>query len=180
MLLRNNIYLIGFSASGKSTCAPLLSGILKRHYIDLDKEVTNRVGKRQVHLFSEYGQDYYRALESRILKSIITDTDNQIIVTGGGTILLKDNRGLLKETGTIIYLRASPEIIAERIVNSLGAHDASQPLVNAMEMNKFLINIMKFREVFYLDIADVIISTSNLSPIEVVNLIIEKLKSHGQ
>jgi shikimate kinase len=168
------IHLIGFSGVGKSTIAPLLSELLEKPFIDLDEEVTKRTGKRPALIFSKFGQGYYRAVESDTLKDIITKYPDYILVTGGGTVIPKDNRDLLKKTGTVVYLTADPEIIVNRIRKSYNKHDASLPLLNAIEMNRFLNRILQFREVFYLDIADLIIPTDNLTPFEIAQNIVSK------
>jgi shikimate kinase len=161
------IHLIGFSGVGKSTCAPVLSELIGKKFIDLDEYVSKETGMRQFQIFSEHGQDYYREIESIILKSVINNFGNHILVTGGGTVILKENRRLLKRTGKVIYLTASPKTIIQRLMQSMNSHDAAKPLLSAIEMEKFLENILKFREVYYMDAADATIHTDGLSPREV-------------
>jgi shikimate kinase len=158
------IHLIGFSGVGKSTCAPILSDILGKKYIDLDEYVSKTTGMRQFEIFSVHGQDYYREIESNILRSVINNFGNHILVTGGGTVIPKENRKLLKRTGKVIYLTASPITIVQRLMHSMNSHDAAKPLLSAIEMEKFLEKILKFREIYYMDIADATIHTDGLSP----------------
>ncbi len=169
------IHLIGFSGVGKTTCAPILAELIKRPYIDLDEIVAKQADARQVNLFSEYGQDYYRNLESDVLEKIVEQSYDHILVTGGGTVIKEANRVLLAATGTVVHLTATPAIIADRITKSLYKHDVSRPLLNAIEMNKFLINILNFREVYYQAIAEISVNTDDMTPLEIANHIAAKL-----
>jgi shikimate kinase len=107
-------YLTGFMAAGKSTIGPILANTLGWNFFDLDKEVEKQEGMRIVELFEQKGDDYFREIETTILKKL-SEMDESIISLGGGTIVSDVNFGIIKSTGKIIYLKSSPEMAYKRL-----------------------------------------------------------------
>lgn len=116
MKLQNqgNIYLLGFMGSGKSTVAPLLANRLKRAFFDSDDWIEKQAGKSITEIFHDFGEDYFRNLESEAIK-IISKMDNLVVALGGGAILRPENWIKIKDSGVTIYLKCSPEVIFNRI-----------------------------------------------------------------
>jgi len=107
-------YLTGFMAAGKSTIGPILANTLGWNFFDLDKEVEKQEGMRIVELFEQKGDDYFREIETTILKKL-SEMDESIISLGGGAIASDVNFGIIKSTGKIIYLKSSPEMAYKRL-----------------------------------------------------------------
>ena len=107
-------YLTGFMAAGKSTIGPILANTLGWNFFDLDKEVEKQEEMRIVELFEQKGDDYFREIETTILKKL-SEMDESIISLGGGTIASDVNFGIIKSTGKIIYLKSSPEMAYKRL-----------------------------------------------------------------
>jgi shikimate kinase len=107
-------YLTGFMAAGKSTVGPILANTLGWEFYDLDKEVEKKSGLKIVEIFSQKGEDYFREMETGILKDLSLK-DKIIISLGGGAIASKENFKIIKTTGKIIYLKSSPEIAYKRL-----------------------------------------------------------------
>ena len=100
-----NIVLIGMSGVGKTTIGKALSKEMKRGFIDTDEIIANEAKLEIQDIFSTYGEDYFRKLESNLIDKISKD-NNLIISTGGGIILNGKNIRKLKENGVIILLDA--------------------------------------------------------------------------
>ena len=104
---KENVVLTGMPGSGKSTVGKLLklSGF---SFVDTDEAIEKRVGKSIKELISEKGEKYFRDTETEIIKEISSKTA-QIIATGGGAILRKENVNALKRNGKIFFINADPE-----------------------------------------------------------------------
>ena len=109
----DNIFLIGFMGAGKSSVAKAISQKYNKRYIELDKEIELEAGRSIPNIFEIYGEVYFRECETRVLRLIeCTDT---VISCGGGIVLKDENIELLREKGRIIWLKAQPLTIYERI-----------------------------------------------------------------
>jgi shikimate kinase len=107
-------YLTGFMAAGKSTIGPILANTLGWDFFDLDKEVEIQEGMKIVELFERKGEEYFRKIETELLKKL-SENDESIISLGGGAIASEVNFGIIKSSGKIIYLKSSPEMAYKRL-----------------------------------------------------------------
>jgi len=98
-----NIVLIGMPGCGKSTIGEKLAGLLKLDFIDTDLEVARRIGKSPERIISEQGESSFRALESKVILDIAKKT-GLVVATGGGSVLLSENREALAQNGFIVFL----------------------------------------------------------------------------
>lgn len=95
-------YLTGFMAAGKSTIGPILANSLGWNFFDLDKEVEKKEGIKIVDLFKQKGEEYFRKLETEILKEL--SGNNEVIISlGGGAIASEENFNIIKSSGKIIF-----------------------------------------------------------------------------
>ena len=114
------IYLTGFMGSGKSTVGNLLARELGWPFIDLDQTIEAGQGMTIRKIFEKEGEPYFRWLEHAALRESVMG-EPAVIALGGGTIVQRDNQGLLRETGgTTIWLSCSPERLFARCA---GAED---------------------------------------------------------
>ena len=119
------IFLTGFSGSGKSTIGPLLANSLGFEFIDLDKEIEQAAGKSINRIFSEDGEPYFRNLELKTLEEIVCRKD--LVVSLGGGVLESDHCfALIRQHGTLVYLKSSPEILTIRL-----QHKTDRPLLKS-------------------------------------------------
>lgn len=107
-------YLTGFMAAGKSTIGPILANTLGWNFFDLDKEVENQEGMKVVEIFNKKGENYFRKVETELLKGF-SEKDESIISLGGGAIASEENFNIIKSSGKIIYLKSSPEMAYKRL-----------------------------------------------------------------
>ena len=104
--------------SGKSTLGQILANVLGWDFYDLDEELESDENKKVSEIFEEKGEQYFRKIESRKLQQI-SERDKSIIALGGGTLINDDNLKVILQTGKLVYLKVSPEIIYKRIRNKI-------------------------------------------------------------
>jgi shikimate kinase len=140
------IFLIGFMGSGKSTLGKNLAETLNYEFIDSDLWIEKEQGMSIDSIFSSKGEAFFRELELKFIENLNLFNPT-IIATGGGLPCFNGNIEKMKEIGTVIYLKVSPEIIVERI-----KFDDRRPLLNKQDDNEkidFIQNKLKERNVFY-------------------------------
>ena len=104
-LIRNkeNIVLIGMPASGKSTVGRMLEKKLSRKVFDSDKYIEHREKISIPEIFATKGEEYFRDLESCVIKELSTKS-GIIIATGGGSVLRDKNVDNLKKNGRLYFI----------------------------------------------------------------------------
>lgn len=149
MIKQNDkIILIGFMGSGKTTLAKKLAKKLNRSFFDLDKEIEKRENLTITQIFEQNGEDYFRALEFKTLKSILDKELSFVMSVGGGTPCFFDNMKIVNESGTSVYLKCSAGILTSRLINT----KEKRPLIKALneeELKTFITNKLAEREQFY-------------------------------
>ncbi|OYT11221.1 MAG: shikimate kinase [Bacteroidetes bacterium 4572_112] len=156
----NNIFLMGYMASGKTTLGKELAQHLNKKFIDLDKYIELAEGKTISQLFTEIGEDAFREMEHNYLMEVSENNDN-IIALGGGTPCFFNNLEIINASGTSYYLKVPAYIIQQRIENDSN----KRPLLDGMdefEMLEYIQQHMGDRELYYLR-ADKIFSGKNKS-----------------
>jgi shikimate kinase len=109
------IYLLGMPSSGKSTLGRSLARALACPFVDMDKRIEAREGQSIPEIFSLKGEEYFRKVESEVLKAIPT-TERQVISTGGGAPCFFDNLEYIKIHGLSIFLDVPPAVLAQRML----------------------------------------------------------------
>src|ERR1700749_2914941 len=120
---QRNLILVGLMGAGKTTIGRLLAKHFERSFIDSDHEIEARTGVRIPVIFELEGEAGFRARESQVLAELV-QRESIVLATGGGAVLSKDNRELLRENGLVIYLRAQPTDLWHRT-----QHDRNRPLL---------------------------------------------------
>jgi len=137
--MNNQIYLIGFMGSGKSTVGPLIAQKLDYQWVDLDTYIESTEQMTIKDLFTQYGEPYFRELETTHLKNL-SQKNNIVISTGGGIVVTPQNIDFLQKEKTI-YLRWDFDTLYERI-----AHDLNRPLVKTYQQ---LLELYNTRQSLY-------------------------------
>lgn len=148
-----NIYLVGLMGSGKTTVGKLLSKHLRRPFYDTDHEIVRRTGVTIPMIFEVEGEAGFRKREEQMIAEL-TQLDDVILATGGGAILSPSNRELLKQRGTVVYLRGSIEELWQRT-----RHDRNRPLLQTQDPKARLRELYAQRDPLYREIAEVIVDT---------------------
>ena len=168
-----NIILVGLPGSGKTQTGKLLAQKLKRKFVDLDREIEKEMGLAIKEIFARFGENYFRRLEEKKLQELFS-FHNAVIATGGGTVERIGSRKKLKNLGLVVYLKASPKVIASRLNNL-----EKRPLLSSGNPQERLWELMKRRDKLYREVADVVVNNEGTSSIEAVYEIIKALTIGG-
>lgn len=168
--MKKNIVLIGFMGSGKTTFGKKLSRRMGYQFIDTDKWIESRQGKRISRIFEEEGEAFFRKLEAETVKEI-SQSQGLIIGTGGGIVKNDNSMELLKEGGVIVYLKATPEHIFKNVAN-----DKTRPLLQTSDKMETIQNLMKERTPVYKRWADVTVDVTGGTVNQVCGRIIKALE----
>ena len=158
------IYIIGMPGSGKTTISQLLSKKLNYDYHDLDSEIEKKSLMFIDQIFSQYGEETFRRLETEALEKT-KNLKQTVISCGGGIVTIKENKKHMKN-GYVIYIDTDLEIIKKRL-----AEDQSRPLLKTNTLE----DIYQKRFFKYRDFAHWIVS-NNEEIEETTNQIIKHLK----
>lgn len=166
----NNIILVGPMGSGKTTIGRRLSERLSLDFFDSDHEIVNTTGVSIDHIFDVEGEKGFRNRESDVLKKLCS-MPNIVLATGGGAVILKENRELMKKASSIIYLSSSVDQILRRTAKS-----KTRPLLEkSNNRRKTITDIVEARDPLYREVSSLIIDTNGKKLNEVIDEIIEAL-----
>ncbi|MCX8276874.1 MAG: shikimate kinase [Dehalococcoidia bacterium] len=173
-----NIYLIGLSGTGKTRSGRRVAELLGWPFVEMDGVIEDRVGKSIPRIFEENGEEYFRNLEAQILEEVAS-RGGRIVSTGGGVPIRADNRKVMKLSGLVIRLCASPETIHQRLVSSaLRRGRTLRPLLGGDAPIEKLRNMLNEREEAY-STANVAVDTERKSHDEVAEAIARAWQDSG-
>jgi shikimate kinase len=165
----NNIFLVGPMGAGKSTIGKRLAKSLGKTFVDSDHRIEERTGVDIPTIFDIEGEEGFRKREQQVIDEL-TSMQGIVLATGGGAILVKENRQHLVSRGTVIYLRTS---VRQQLART--RHDRNRPLLATEDPEKKLTELLAIREPLYTEVADVIVDTDNCHAQQVVRKIEKKL-----
>ncbi len=162
-----NVILCGMMGAGKTTIGVKIAERTSLRWYDTDVMITDKHGKI-ADIFEYYGEEYFRQLETNIVKEL-SGQDGLVISTGGGLVLKEENNKLLQANGKIVFLRATLETLAARL-----NLDATRPLLKSETENIYdrLKKLLKERMPVYESVADFIVDVDGKTPDEVADEII--------
>lgn len=170
---RGNIFLVGMMGAGKTTLGRALAQRLRLRFVDTDRIMVDRTGVPVRTIFEIEGEDGFRRRESALLAEV-AEGDAQVIATGGGAILARENRELMRQRGTVIYLRANVDNLWERT-----RHDSSRPLLATPDPRATLASLLEARDPLYREAAHVIVDTGAQSAATLVNRVVAALRQNA-
>jgi shikimate kinase len=162
-----NIALIGFMGTGKSSVGQIVAGQLHFTFLDTDHVIESRAGKSISDIFAQEGEPVFRELESKIVGELVT-RNKTVISTGGGLPANPDNLASLKTHSLVVCLWASPEKIWERV-----GSQTHRPLLNEPDPLAKIRTLLAAREPFYRQ-ADVLLNTEMRSLKDVAQQVIHQ------
>ena len=164
-----NIFLVGLMGAGKTTVGRLLARRLKLRFFDSDQEIEARCGVKIPVIWEIEGEAGFRAREAQAIAEISV-LDGIVLATGGGAVLARENRALLSARGTVVYLRATPEHLYERV-----RQDRNRPLLAGGDPLGRLRELYRERDPLYREVADVVIDTGRQSVQVLARALLEQL-----
>jgi shikimate kinase len=170
MTVPGNVFLIGPMGAGKTTIGRHLATLLHKRFVDADHEIERRTGVAIPVIFEIEGEAGFRRRESAVIGALTQEPDI-VLATGGGVVLLEENRQALKQHGTVVYLRADIETLVERT-----RRDRNRPLLQTGDPRGRIEELLREREPIYRQIADVVVDTGQRAPASVARAIAARLK----
>lgn len=127
--IAQNIYLVGMMGCGKSYVGRTLARLLEVEFVDMDTIIENEEQKSIATIFEDDGAEYFRQIESTVLKDLSKGTP-RIISTGGGAPCYHEGMNVMLKTGRVVWLQRS---IAD--IYSVIYQDTNRPLARGITMN---------------------------------------------
>ena len=160
--------LIGMMGSGKTTVGRGLAAALGRPLVDSDAQVEARTGRTVREIFESDGEAAYRVLEREALVDALAEAEPSVVAAAGGVVLDAGNRAVLQEAGTVVWLRARPEVLARRV----SAGRDHRPLLGDDPLAA-LRRLDAERRPLYEEVADLVVDVDDLSTRQVVTAVLE-------
>ena len=168
-----NIFLIGFMGCGKSTVAAKLNQMYGMHVVEMDQEISKRQKMSIPEIFEQYGEEYFRNLESALLEEIATGS-GQVVSCGGGVVLREDNVAEMKKSGHIVLLTAKPENVLKRVQK-----DDNRPILKGRKTVEDIQTLMEARREKYEGAAEIVVATDDKNIAEICDEIIQIIEEIG-
>ncbi len=156
MYRKDNVVLIGFMGSGKTTFGKALAKDLNMDFIDTDDYIVEKTGMSIAEIFEKKGEAEFRRIETDILINLRDNLKNTVLATGGGMPLRTENVLLLKEIGDVLYLTAANKEIYDRVKD-----DTKRPLLQCDDPYAKICAMMKERSPLYEKACDAVIDTNS-------------------
>jgi shikimate kinase len=167
------VTLIGYRGCGKSSVGPLLAARLQCRCIDSDDEIEASSGKSIGEIFADDGETRFRALETEVLRKLLTGPSS-VVAAGGGAILASVNRERMKQAGPVVWLTASIATLASRI----GGDEESQqrrPSLTGKSIEDEVADVLESRLDLYRDAATMTVDAESESPQQITERIVAAL-----
>jgi len=164
-----SVFLIGPMGSGKTAVGRALARRLGLPFADSDAEVESRTGVDIAYIFEREGEEGFRIRERDVIDAL-TRLPAIVLATGGGAVLLPDNRERLAARGTVVYLDTTIEQQLARTKKS-----RHRPLLAGTDRRATLEALASEREPLYRSIAAITIRTDGRAPTAVAGEIARAL-----
>lgn len=155
--------------AGKSTIGRQLAELLHLRFIDSDKVIEERTGAAISWIFELEGEPGFRLREQKVIAELSAE-QGIVLATGGGAVLFPENRRNLAARGFVVYLQTSVEQQLERT-----RRDRNRPLLQIADPRARLLELLRYREPLYREVADLVINTNGRSVRAVALEIIRQL-----
>jgi shikimate kinase len=170
-----NLVLIGYRATGKTSVGARLAARLHRPFVDLDEVLVREAGRSIADIVAQGGWPEFRRLEKELVARYAAIT-GQVLAPGGGAVLDRDNVAALRENGIIIWLTADPDTIQARLAQDQ-PRDANRPSLTGSDTIREVTEVLNQRAPLYQAAAQIIVDTTHREVAQVVELVLEALKS---
>ncbi|BDG60288.1 shikimate kinase [Caldinitratiruptor microaerophilus] len=171
-----NLYLVGLMGSGKTTVARIVAARLGWPWLDTDDLVQRDAGRTIPEIFAAEGEAGFRRREHEALARVARE-GGRVVATGGGIVLLPENRALLRSTGFTVYLEVPPEELHRRLSRGRGL--ASRPLLSVPDPLGRLRALLAEREPLYREVAHAVVSGRRGPPAAVAERVVAAWRRRG-
>lgn len=171
--MTQTIFMVGARGAGKTTVGSALAQAMDYRFIDIDLFMQQTTQMSVAEIVAQEGWQGFRRRESLALQAVTRPST--IVATGGGAVLAEENRRFMQQHGTVIYLRAPAEVLAQRLEES--PQDAQRPTLTGRPIAEEMLEVLAAREALYQDAAHHVLDAA-LDPHRVVTQILEMLHLH--
>lgn len=162
--------LVGMMGTGKTVVGRALARRLKRPFYDTDQMIEAKEKRPITAIFEKHGEPYFRELETAVVREL-AEKPAAVIATGGGTLLRRENRELLRTRGLLIWLKADLDDLANRVARG----GAKRPLLKGAGDKERLRQLQAEREPVYAE-ADWTVETAGKTVTGVVETILHRIE----
>lgn len=143
--------------TGKTSVGKRVASTLGYRFVDTDQQIVEQEGQEIADIFAERGEAAFREIETQVLERCCQN-EWQVISTGGGVVIREENRKILQWGGQVVWLCAEPESVYQRV-----KHNNERPLLSTDDPQQTIKELLNFREKFYKECANLVVSTDDLS-----------------
>ncbi len=166
----NHVAIIGFMGSGKTRVGKRLAQDLDLPFVDVDRMIIKKMGMSIKEIFEKFGEPFYRAMETLIIKELAEDSETKIISLGSGLPMQEQNQKYIKKLGTVVYLKGSLATLQKRLDGT------NNPLLEGGDQGDKIKKLLKQRDPIYSKYADITVITGEQPFESLVKEIEEELK----
>ena len=166
----DNIVLIGFMGSGKTSVGQLLAQTLGYTFADTDQLIEEGESMTIQEIFAQNGEGYFRQMETLIMEEVSETMDHTVLSVGGGLPVTPNNHKYLKKCGKVIYLKVNEQTVINRLKG-----DTSRPLLSGEDATEMIYKLLALRDPIYRKLADQVIETDDLSVEDIVEKVISDM-----
>ena len=162
-----NVFITGFSGTGKTTTGHEVARLLGWTFVDMDDEIVASTGVAIEDIFRQHGEEKFRRLERETLAKIAR-ADSKVVSTGGGTIMDERNRATMESSGVVVLLEARPDTIIRRLQEQQveqGADLVARPMLDSDDLLQ-RVHSLKAERQFNYTLAHWTVHTDFLTPSE--------------
>jgi shikimate kinase len=156
-MVPGNVFLVGMMGAGKTTVGKVLARRLGREFVDCDKEIVERTGVPIATIFEIEGEAGFRRRESAVLAELARRAGS-VVATGGGAVIAEENRRVMRESGTVVYLHTSLDHLYERT-----RRDSARPLLAKGDRRARLAELLSARDPLYREVAHIVVESGSPS-----------------
>lgn len=171
---RENIVLIGFMGTGKSSIGHRIARRLDFRFEDTDRLIVAAAGCPIPEIFQKQGEEAFREAESAALESL-RNAERHVIATGGGIIDRPANTALLRALGFVVWFNATEEAIFERV-----SRNTNRPLLQNDNPKQTISRLLERRRPIYASAAHFTVDTSHHSHDEIAGMVLDAARAHFQ
>ncbi len=170
-----NVYFTGLRGSGKTVVSWIVADMLNRDYVSTDDMIQRACHKTITELIKVAGESEFRRHEASVVRDIVK-SENLIVDLGGGAVLDPASRILMQQSGSLIWLKGAVPILWQRIQKDPKT-PSTRPGLGSISGLQEMHQMNRDRQGIYMTCADFTIDTTQLTPEEVAEEIVNWIRS---
>lgn len=170
--LDRTVALVGLMGVGKTSVGRRLAQALHMPFRDADEEIEAAAGRSVSEIFSEFGEEEFRAGERRVIARLLRE-EPHVLATGGGAFINPETRRLLKSSAIVIWLKADLDVLVRRT-----SRRDTRPLLRTGDPRQVLSRLMEERNAYYAE-AHISVDTGDSPHQAAVDAVLQAIRSQG-